>query len=260
MRIALGVEYDGTGFCGWQYQRSDRTVQGCLEKALSRVADHELKTVCAGRTDTGVHATGQVVHIDSPARRDAKAWIRGTNANLPADIRIQWATPVDADFHARFSARRRHYRYAILNASCPPALLRSRTSWEYLGLDENRMAEGARHLLGEHDFSSFRAAACQARHPVRTLYQLDVHRQGDFLYIDVVANAFLHHMVRCIAGVLIRVGRGEATPGWVAEVLAARDRTLSGVTAPASGLYLVGVRYPERFGLPVGGWLPDYGR
>ncbi len=260
MRIVLGVEYDGTDFCGWQRQQSGRTVQGCLEDALAKVADHELKTVCAGRTDTGVHATGQVVHIDSHAQRDAKAWIRGTNAQLPADIRVQWATPVDAEFHARFSARRRHYRYAIINARCRSAVLRDRTCWEYIPLDAATMAEGARHLLGEHDFSSFRAAACQAKHPVRTLYQLEVVRQGDFLYIDVVANAFLHHMVRCIAGVLIRVGRGEAGPGWVAEVLAARDRTLSGVTAPAAGLYLVGVRYPERFGLAAGGWLPDFGR
>lgn len=260
MRIALGVEYDGADFCGWQRQRSGRTVQGCLEQALSKVADHELNTVCAGRTDTGVHATGQVVHIDSHAKRDAKAWIRGTNANLPEDIRIQWATAVDADFHARFSARRRHYRYAILNTACPPALLRRRTCWEFLVLDEARMAEAARHLLGEHDFTSFRAAACQARHPVRTIYRLDVVRHGNFLFIDVVANAFLHHMVRCIAGVLIRVGRGEAAPGWVAEVLAARDRTLSGVTAPAPGLYLVAVRYPERFGLPASGWLPEFGR
>jgi len=260
MRIALGVEFDGTDFCGWQQQRTGRTVQGSLEEALTRVADHELRTVCAGRTDTGVHATGQVVHFDSPAQRDVKAWIRGTNANLPADIRVQWARTVDEDFHARFSARRRHYRYVILNAPCPSALLRSRSCWEYPALDASRMAEGARHLLGEHDFSSFRAAACQAKHPVRTLYQLEVIRQGDFLYIDVVANAFLHHMVRCIAGVLIRVGRGEASPGWVAEVLAARDRTLSGVTAPAPGLYLVAVRYPDRFGLPAGGWLPCYAR
>jgi tRNA pseudouridine38-40 synthase len=242
-----------------QRQHSGRTVQGCLEAALAKVADHNLVCVCAGRTDTGVHATGQVVHIDSQARRDSKAWVRGTNANLPTDIRIQWARPVDAQFHARFSARRRHYRYVILNSPRQSALLRDRLCREYASLDVASMAEGARHLMGEHDFSSFRAAACQARHPVRTIHRLDVVRQGDFLYIDVVANAFLHHMVRCIGGVLIHVGRGEAPPGWVAEVLAARDRSLSGVTAPAAGLYLIAVRYPERFGPLAGGWLPDYG-
>ena len=260
MRIALGVEYDGTDFCGWQRQRTGRSVQGCLEEALSRVADHDLTTVCAGRTDTGVHAIEQVVHIDTEAVREEKAWIRGGNANMPPDIRIQWAREMDDTFHARFSARRRHYRYVILNRPYPSAQLRHRVCWVHAELDESRMRQAATHLLGEHDFTSFRALACQARHPVRTVYSLEVSRCGDFVYIDAVANAFLHHMVRCIAGVLITTGRGEASPDWVKQVLEARDRTVGGITASAAGLYLVCVHYPERFAIPHRGWLPEYGR
>lgn len=259
MRIALGVEYDGTHFCGWQRQAEGRTVQGCVEQALSTVADHPLQVVCAGRTDTGVHATGQVIHFDTGAVRNSRAWVRGGNANLDGDIRVQWATPVAADFHARFVARQRHYRYIILNRATGSALLRNRACLEHLRLDESRMAIAAGHLVGEHDFTSFRAAACQAHSPVRTIHQLEVHRSGDFIYIDVRANAFLHHMVRCIAGVLIAVGRGEQRPQWVGEVLAAADRTLSGFNATPAGLYLVGVRYPEMFELPAAGWLPAYG-
>lgn len=260
MRIVLGVEYDGSGFCGWQRQRTGRTVQGCLEAALSRVADQQVAAVCAGRTDTGVHATGQVVHIDTDAVRDRKAWVRGTNANLPPDIRVQWAREGTDEFHARFAARRRYYRYVILNHPCASAPLRDRVCWEYAELDAQAMQQGAAQLLGEHDFSSFRAVACQAKHPVRTIYSLDVVRCGRFVYIDVAANAFLHHMVRCIAGVLISVGRGVAAPEWVGRVLEARDRTAGGVTAPAAGLYLVTVTYPERYDLPSSGWLPEYGR
>jgi tRNA pseudouridine38-40 synthase len=259
MRIALGVEYDGTEFHGWQRQRTGRTVQGCLDAALSRVADHELATVCAGRTDTGVHAVEQVIHIDTTADRDEKAWIRGGNANLPADIRIQWAREVDGTFHARFSARRRHYRYVILNRPYPSAQFRHRACWVYSKLNENSMRQAAIHMLGEHDFTSFRALACQARHPVRTIYTLDVTRCGDFIYLDVVANAFLHHMVRCIAGVLITIGRGGALPEWVKQVLDARDRAAGGITASAAGLYLVAVHYPEHFAIPRSGWLPEFG-
>jgi tRNA pseudouridine38-40 synthase len=260
MRIALGVEYDGTGFYGWQRQRSGRTVQGCLEPAISVVADHPLTTVCAGRTDTGVHATGQVIHIDTEAQRDEKAWVRGTNTNLPPDIRIQWARETDAAFHARFAARRRHYRYVILNDLYGSAQLRHRVCRVYTDLDVCRMREAAAHLTGEHDFSSFRAAACQAKHPVRTIFQLEVSRSGRFIYIDIEANGFLHHMVRCIAGVLISVGCGDAAPGWVRQVLAAKSRMAGGVTAQAAGLYLVAVRYPGRYALPSRGWLPEYGR
>ncbi len=258
MRIALGVEYDGTDFHGWQRQRNCRTVQGCVEEALARVADHGLATVCAGRTDTGVHAIEQVIHFDTTAVRDENAWIRGGNANLPADIRIQWSRAVDESFHARYSARRRHYRYVILNRPSSSAMLRNRTCWVHAELDEVRMREATGYLLGEHDFTSFRAAACQAKHPVRTIYTLDVRRRGDFVYIDVEANAFLHHMVRCIAGVLLATGRREASPAWVKQVLEARDRAAGGITAPAEGLYLVAVRYPGHFAIPEAGWLPEY--
>ena len=259
MRFAFGIEYDGSDFFGWQRQSEGRTVQGSIEAALSRVANHELGVVCAGRTDTGVHATGQVIHFETDAVREPYQWVRGVNANLPADIRVQWATVIDETFHARFSAHKRHYRYVILNRPEASALLRCRASWEYERLDEVLMGQAATGLLGEHDFTSFRAVACQAHSPVRTIYQLDVLRCGNFIYIDVIANAFLHHMVRCIVGVLCAIGRGEQSPGWVNEVLEARDRTLSGMNAPPGGLYLAAVHYPESFTLPAGNWLPSYG-
>ena len=260
MRVALGIEYDGTGFYGWQRQRSGRTVQACLEEAVSKVGDEPVTIICAGRTDTGVHATGQVVHFDTTAVRDTKAWILGVNSHLPADIRITWTRKVDADFHARFTARQRHYRYIILNQAYGSALLDSRVCREHADLDVCRMREAAAHLLGEHDFTSFRAVACQAKHPVRTIYTLDITRTGRFIYLDVVANAYLHHMVRCIAGVLLSVGRNDANPDWTRELLVARDRTAGGVTASAAGLYLVAVRYPARFDVPGSGWLPEYGQ
>ena len=259
MRIALGIEYDGTNYFGWQRQAEGRTVQGCVEQALSRVADHPVGVVCAGRTDTGVHATGQVVHFDTQSIREPVNWVRGCNANLPADIRVQWATQVPDSFHARFAAVQRHYRYVILNRPNTSALLCNRVCQEYMFLDTASMAAAGRQFLGEHDFSSFRAAACQAKSPVRTIYELEVARSGDFVYLDVRANAFLHHMVRCIAGVLIAVGRGEQQPAWVAELLAARDRTASGFNATPAGLYLVAVRYPPEFALHECGWLPQYG-
>lgn len=258
MRTALGIEYDGAGFFGWQHQEDGRTVQDCVERALGRVAAAPVSVVCAGRTDTGVHATGQVIHFDSDAARSPDNWVRGANANLPGDIRVQWAAGMADDFHARFSARRRHYRYVILNSPAAPALLRQRVCWERLPLHVERMHLAARHLLGEHDFTSFRAAACQAKSPRRTLYRLDVTRAGQCIYIDVVANAFLHHMVRAIAGVLIAVGRGEQEPGWTAQLLAARDRTAGGVNAPAAGLYLVNVAYEDRFRVPLSSWLPVF--
>ncbi len=259
MRIALGIEYDGTDYFGWQRQSEGRTVQGCVEQALSRVADHPVGVVCAGRTDTGVHATGQVVHFDTHATRETRNWVRGCNANLPADIRVQWATQVPGSFHARFAAVQRHYRYVILNRPTVSALLHNRACQEQSCLDTASMATAGRLLVGEHDFSSFRAAACQAKSPVRTIHELGVRRSGDFVYLDVRANAFLHHMVRCIAGVLIAVGRGEQSPAWVGEVLAATDRTVSGFNATPAGLYLVAVRYPPEFTLPVAGWLPEFG-
>jgi tRNA pseudouridine38-40 synthase len=259
MRIALGVEYDGAGFLGWQRQSEGRTVQGCMETAVSQVADHTVNVVCAGRTDTGVHATAQVVHFDTDAIRQPGNWVRGSNSHLPADIRILWAMQTTDEFHARFSARRRHYRYVIHNGATPGALLRQRVCQERLPLDEGLMRVAAGFLLGEHDFTSFRAAACQAKSPVRTIYRLDLTRSGEWIYIDIVANAFLHHMVRCIAGMLISVGRGEQPPGWLEAVLDARDRTQAGVNAPPGGLYLVAVEYEQSFTLPRSGWLPVYG-
>jgi tRNA pseudouridine38-40 synthase len=259
MRIALGVEYDGTDFCGWQSQDGARTVQGVVEQALSTVANHAVNVTCAGRTDSGVHAVGQVVHFDSVANRSMRSWILGCNSNLPRDVSIVWAQAVDDEFHARFRATARSYRYVILNRMTRPAMLRDRVCWHHQPLDEKRMAAAARHLVGEHDFSSFRALACQAKHPVRTVHSLEVTRQGDYIMIDVRANAFLHHMVRNIGGVLIAIGEGERDPSWARELLGIRDRAVGGVTAPAGGLYLVRVDYPERFELPQGAKAPRFG-
>lgn len=252
MRIALGIEYDGAGFSGWQYQEGVDTVQRRLEQALSKVANHPLRVVCAGRTDAGVHAIGQVVHFDSDAPRSMRSWVLGANANLPKEICVLWAQAVPEEFHARFSARRRAYRYVIFNRPVRPTFLAHRVTWDYRPLAPAPMAEAAQHLLGEHDFSSFRALECQAKHPVRTLYQLDITRDGQMIYLDAEANAFLHHMVRNIAGVLIAIGAGERPPGWAKQVLEQRDRTVGGVTAPAHGLYLTRVAYPPEFGIPAG--------
>lgn len=249
MRIALGVEYDGTAFSGWQAQTGAHTVQETLEHALSRVADRAVRVVCAGRTDAGVHATGQVVHFDTDAIRPQRAWVLGTNTHLGPEVAVGWACAVDERFHARFSALSRHYRYIILNRETRPALLHGRVWWVHRVLDADRARAAAEYLVGEHDFTSFRALACQARHAVRTVRRLEVRRVGEFVYIDVVANAFLHHMVRNLAGVLVAIARGEHPPRWAREVLEARDRTLGGVTAPAAGLYLVQVDYPGSFGL-----------
>jgi len=251
MRIALGVEYDGRNFRGWETQREARTVQTCLELALAGVANHPVKTVCAGRTDARVHALGQVVHFDSDASRPLHAWMLGANAKLPPDVSVIWAHAVSGDFSARFSARARSYRYLILDRRARPALYRARVAWGTRPLDVEGMREAGGYLLGEHDFSAFRAAACQARSSVRTLYQLDVVRHGAVIAIEVRANAFLQHMVRNIAGVLIAVGMQRRPPDWAARVLAGRMRALGGVTAPPDGLYLVGVEYPPTFGLPA---------
>jgi tRNA pseudouridine38-40 synthase len=250
VRVALGVEYDGTHFHGWQAQEGTRTVQSCLEQALYRVADHRVQVVGAGRTDAGVHATVQVVHFDTRSYRSPRSWVLGANANLPRDLSVLWAVPVPEDFHARFSAIGRTYRYVILNRWTRPALLAHRACWECRPLEVDRMREAAAYLLGEHDFSSFRALACQAKSPVRTVRRLTIERQGERIYIEVTANAFLHHMVRNIAGVLIAIGLGKHPPVWAQKVLEARDRTLGGATASAQGLYLVGVEYPAHFSIP----------
>ncbi len=252
MRVALGVEYDGTDFSGWQRQAGVRTVQECLEQALSRVADHPIQVVCAGRTDAGVHGVGQVVHFDTDAARSERSWVLGSNANLAPDLTVTWARPVADDFHARFGAVKRHYRYLILNRWVRPGLQRNRMSWIHKPLDARRMQTGGEYLLGEHDFSSYRAVACQAKSPVRTVHRLSVERSGDVIAIDIEANAFLHHMVRNIAGVLITIGSSEREPEWSREVLEYRDRSLGGVTAPPQGLYFMAVEYPARFGLPLG--------
>jgi tRNA pseudouridine38-40 synthase len=251
-RIALGLEYDGTDFCGWQRQRAGRSVQACVEEALSRVADHPVSAYCAGRTDAGVHACGQVAHFDTQSARSMRGWQLGANGHLPPDACVTWARVVPDEFHARFSARSRTYVYRIINQPGRSALHRTRACWVPQPLDADRMHEGAQHLLGRHDFAAFRAAECQAKTSVRTLHRLSVERQDRWITIEACADAFLHHMVRNIAGVLIRIGRGDAPPEWAAAVLAARDRRQAGVTAPAGGLYLVAVSYDAAFGLPGG--------
>jgi len=250
MRIVLGIEYDGAGFSGWQLQQGTRTVQGEVEAALAQVANHSLRVNCAGRTDTGVHALQQVVHFDTEAERSERSWVLGGNANLPEDVSIRWAQQIDDDFHARFSAIARSYRYVIHNVFARPALLRNRVCWRHGPLDEKLMNQACSHLLGEHDFTSYRALACQAKHAVRTIEQLSVQRQGQFVYIDIRANAFLHHMVRNIAGVLISIGQGEQPTHWTAELLQARDRSVGGVTARASGLYFLSAHYAQQYQLP----------
>ncbi|MET0106101.1 MAG: tRNA pseudouridine(38-40) synthase TruA [Sedimenticola sp.] len=251
MRLAMGIEYDGSRYHGWQVQEEGvDSVQFQLECAVSKVANHPLSVQCAGRTDRGVHGTGQVVHFDTHSVRPERSWLLGTNVNLPFDINVNWVKPVPDDFHARFSATSRSYRYMILNRKTRSAIWRDRAVWIHHELDVERMAEAAAHLLGTHDFSSYRAVGCQAKSPVRTVTRLAVERQQDRIIIDITANAFLHHMVRNIAGVLITIGKGEQSTEWSREVLGYRDRTLGGVTAPPQGLYLVHVGYPEQYELP----------
>lgn len=249
-RVALGLEYDGSDFAGWQAQTDALGVQSVVEQALSRVADHPVDVVAAGRTDAGVHASMQVVHFDTSSQRTERNWMLGGAAYLPPSISILWSREVVDSFHARFSAQARSYRYFILNRGPRPAIAWQRMSWVRDPLDEQLMRQGSATLIGQHDFTSFRAAECQARSPVRHVHDIRVERRGEVIELSIMANAFLHHMVRNIAGVLIAVGRGVRPVSWVAEVLAARDRKQGGVTAPAGGLYLAGVRYPAAFGLP----------
>jgi tRNA pseudouridine38-40 synthase len=251
MRIALGVEYDGSDFSGWERQPRTRTAQSTLEAALSSVAASEVETLCAGRTDAGVHALAQVVHFDAGVQREPHEWVMGANSNLPGDISVRWACPVTESFHARYSAVRRHYRYVIHNRRQRSALLRLRAAWVPSPLALGAMQAGAEHLLGEHDFTSFRAAGCQAASPVRRIHSLELRRHGDLVLMDVAANAFLQHMVRNIAGVLLEIGKGRREPGWANELLAARDRTLGAATAQPQGLYLSRIDYPPEHGLPA---------
>ncbi len=251
-RVALRVEYNGAAFHGWQAQPHlpVATVQEALEEALSRIANAPVRTHCAGRTDTGVHGYGQIVHFDDPVGRSAKAWVMGTNSALPDSVRVHWAKAVDPEFHARFSATARSYRYLIANTRVRPAQLAGLVSWYRRPLDVDAMNEAARALVGEHDFSAFRAAQCQANSPNREIFDLQIRRHGDFVVIEVTANAFLHHMVRNITGSLQMVGAGFREPAWVGELLRGRDRTKAADTAAGDGLYLVAVTYPAHFGLP----------
>lgn len=257
MRIALGIEYNGSGFHGWQLQQAGiRSVQYEVEQAIAKVADHAVRIHCAGRTDTGVHALEQVVHFDTQASRPQRAWTQGVNVNLPADVSMLWSTQVAEEFHARFSAERRTYRYLILNRPVRSALQHGRATWIHRPLDAEMMHEAACGLLGTHDFSSYRALGCQAKSPVRTLHRISVRRSGEMIELQIEANAFLHHMVRNIAGVLIAIGKGEAGSGWATEVLHLRDRRLGGVTAPPDGLYFEKVQYPAEYEEVLGGQKP----
>lgn len=257
MRLALGLEYDGSGFRGWQRLSPsgalapDGSLQTALEIALSKVAAAPIDTVCAGRTDAGVHARCQVVHFDTEVARDARGWVLGATANLPPTMAVRWCVPVADGFSARFSAQARRYRYRILNRSARPGLERQYLGWERMPLDAAAMHRAAQALRGERDFSAFRSVQCQATHARRHLQEISVTRVGDEVVVEVQANAFLHHMVRNIVGSLLVVGRGERPPEWIAELLAGRDRTAAGPTAPAAGLLFLGPRYPPECGLPA---------
>lgn len=250
MRIALGIEYDGRPWCGWQSQPSGHGVQDQLERALATVAGQPVRTHAAGRTDAGVHALLQVVHFDTMVERPLSAWVRGVNAFLPGSIRVRWAHPVPEEFHARFSARERSYQYLLINQSVAPAVLDGKAGWYHRPLDVAAMQKAAHHLVGEHDFSAFRAAECQAKSPVKHLYQAEVSGAGGSLLFQFRASAFLHHQVRNMVGALIYVGNGNHPPAWMGELLQQKNRTLAPPTFSASGLYLVGVDYDAAFGLP----------
>ena len=252
-RFAVGVEYCGAAFAGWQRQAGARTVEAELCKALSAVADETVRVICGGRTDAGVHGMAQVAHFDTAARRSLHAWLVGVNGALPADVALRWVRPVSGHFHARFSALGRCYRYVVLNRATRPALWRGRAWWVRDALNVEAMQNAGQDLLGEHDFTAFRAARCQSRSPVRRVDALRVWREGEWLAIEITANAFLHHMVRNIVGLLVAVGRGRAAASWAGEVLRNRDRRLAALTAPADGLYLARIDYPAAFGLPMPG-------
>jgi tRNA pseudouridine38-40 synthase len=260
LRLALGLAYNGVGYEGWQSQLSGNTVQDRLEAALGQFAAHPVSTVCAGRTDAGVHGLMQVAHFDTPLHRTESSWVRGTNRYLPRDIAVQWARTVPDSFHARASATSRRYAYVLLESPVRPAVETGRVGWTFRALDAQALESAAALLLGEHDFSSFRASACQARSPVKTLQRLDITRRGAYWRFEFEANAFLHHMIRNIMGCLLVVGRGEQPPTWVSEVLAARNRDAAAPTFSPDGLYFLGPVYEPTWGLPERSvaydWLP----
>ncbi len=259
-RLALGISYRGGAYQGWQSQRGGRTVQDRVEQALSAFVGAPVATVCAGRTDAGVHAFNQVVHIDSPVEREVFSWLRGTNRYLPSDIALQWCAAVPPDFHARYAARGRRYRYLLLQSVVRPALEAGAVGWVFRPLDVDAMRAAAAQLAGEHDFSSFRSSECQARSPVKTLRSISIEARGDYWRFDFDGSAFLHHMVRNMMGCLLAVGSGRQAPGWIAEVLAARNRDAAAPTFSADGLYFTGPYYDAALGLPeqtaAMGWLP----
>ena len=250
MRIAIALEYDGAGYCGWQSQAVGLTIQDSLESALSLMADHTVKVSAAGRTDTGVHALSQIVHFDTHANRPMSTWVRGVNANLPKSIRVLWAIEVDAVFHARFEAHQRSYQYWLVNQPVAPAILADKVGWFHMPLDVDAMNQAAAYLLGEHDFSAFRASECQAKSPVKTLHRAQVRKLGNNLIFDFCANAFLHHQVRNMVGALVYIGKGKYVPEFMQELLEKQDRRLSPPTFAANGLYLTGVGYDAKWGLP----------
>lgn len=250
MRIALGLEYDGTAYHGWQRQRTGNGVQAQVEAALAKVADESVDVTCAGRTDTGVHASGQVVHFDTDSERAARSWLLGANSNLPDDVNVTWATPVTDDFHARFSATARSYRYVILNRFARSALYRHRAWWVHESLDHDAMHGAAQMLTGRHDFSAFRATGCKASTPIREITSISIARHDDWIVMDITANAFLQHMVRNMMGTLVAIGAGDESQQWLSTVLQSRDRQCAGTAAPPQGLALVNVDYPAEFNIP----------
>jgi tRNA pseudouridine38-40 synthase len=260
MRVALGLSYSGSAYQGWQSQLSGQTVQDRLEKALGQFAAQPVRTLCAGRTDAGVHALMQVVHFDTPLQRDMASWVRGTNAFLPKDVAVQWAREMPADFHCRGSAISRRYAYVVLESPVRPSIESGRVGWVYRPMDLQAMQAAAAHLLGEHDFSSFRAAQCQAKSPVKNITRIDISRRAGYWRVEFEANAFLHHMIRNIMGCLVAVGQGLQTPDWIETVVAARNRNAAAPTFSPDGLYFLGPKYEPRYGLPertaAYDWLP----
>jgi tRNA pseudouridine38-40 synthase len=250
MRITLGIEYCGTNFRGWQSQAGGGTVQDVLEAALAQIAGEKIGVLCAGRTDAGVHATHQVAHFDTTVERPISAWVRGVNSQLPEGVAVRWAQPVGDEFHARFSARGRRYRYLLLNRPQRPGLWQGRLGWFHLPLDLAAMREASLRLLGEHDFSAFRAAECQAKSPIKTLTRAEVRQSGNLLIFDFEASAFLHHMVRNLVGTLVYIGKGAQSPAWIDELLQMRDRTRAAPTFSPDGLYFRGPIYEAHWGLP----------